>query len=196
MNLLHSKMVLKFLLQNDRKEIYLFHEFVLYRECYLLKLLRHQRIRFTVLIMTLNWKITFGATLNTARKLRNFYPHLIKLLATNFSKSLLNVSTRLKSFEFHLGYRLFQHLRKHVSNPPTYAEISQITKRMKSSESPCPLDQISIPTFVFNSYYHRNLEEKSHTTGLEKNHYYSYSQKWQYQQPRQLSSHDPGNINT
>ena len=31
-----------------------------------------------------------------------------------------------------------------VSNPPTYAEISQITKRMKSSESPCPLDQISI----------------------------------------------------
>ena len=30
------------------------------------------------------------------------------------------------------------------SNPPTKAEISQIFKRMKTSGSPCPLDQISI----------------------------------------------------
>ena len=30
------------------------------------------------------------------------------------------------------------------SNPPTYAEISQIIKRMKTSGLPCPLDQISI----------------------------------------------------
>ena len=39
------------------------------------------------------------------------------------------------------------------------------------------LQMFPIRTFVFNSYYRRNLEEKSHTTDLEKNHYYSYSQE-------------------
>ena len=34
--------------------------------------------------------------------------------------------------------------KKFDSNPPTYAEISQIVKRMKTSGSPCRLDQISI----------------------------------------------------
>ena len=31
------------------------------------------------------------------------------------------------------------------------------------------LQMLSTSTFVFNSYYHRNLEENSHTTDLEKN---------------------------
>ena len=53
----------------------------------------------------------------TQRKLRKFYPHLMKLLATNFKKSILSVSTRLKSFEF----LFFHHLRKHsiVIHQPT-----------------------------------------------------------------------------
>ena len=33
------------------------------------------------------------------------------------------------------------------------------------------------PTFVFNSYYHRSLEGKSHTIDLKKVHYYSYHKK-------------------
>ena len=34
--------------------------------------------------------------------------------------------------------------KKFDNNPPTYTQISQIIKRMKTSWSPCPLDQISI----------------------------------------------------
>ena len=34
--------------------------------------------------------------------------------------------------------------KKLDSNPPIYAEISQIMKRMKTSGPPCPLDQVSI----------------------------------------------------
>ena len=37
------------------------------------------------------------------------------------------------------------------------------------------LHTLSIPSFVFNSYYRRNLEEQSDTTYLEKSNYYSYS---------------------
>ena len=36
------------------------------------------------------------------------------------------------------------------SNPPTYAEISQIIKPIKTSGSPCPLDQIS--TICYKRY--------------------------------------------
>ena len=55
--------------------------------------------------------------MQTQRKLRKFYPHLIRLLATNFTKSILSVSSRQKSFEFHL----FHHLRKYsiVIHQPT-----------------------------------------------------------------------------
>ena len=46
------------------------------------------------------------------------------------------------------------------SNPPTYAEISQIIKRMKTSGSPCPLDQISIIC------YKRCLNLRSYLTAM------------------------------
>ena len=64
--------------------------------------------------------------------------------------------------------------KKFDSNPPTYAEISQMIKRMKTSGLPCPT--LSIPTFVFKSHYGRNLEGKIHITNLKKSHYYSYLQ--------------------
>ena len=71
------------------------------------------------------------------------------------------------------------------SNPPTYAEISQIIKRMKTSGSPCPLDQISIICYKRCPYLRSYLtaiigeiwKKKNHNTDLEKSNHYSYSQE-------------------
>ena len=63
---------------------------------------------------------------------------MIKLLATNFSKFLKCVNLT-KKYRIPSWIPSFQPPEKTFdSNPPTYAEISQITG------SPCPLDQISI----------------------------------------------------
>ena len=47
--------------------------------------------------------------------------------------------------------KLDTHFREPLSrfdlNPPSYAEICKVIKRMKSKGSPCPLDQISIICF-------------------------------------------------
>ena len=142
--------------------------------------------------------LTFAATSNTTqRKLRKVYPHLIKVLATNFPKSLLSVSTRIKSFEFHLGYHLLHHLRKHL------LVIHQTTLKLANNQKNEIMwvtisirpnfyhmqQTLSIPKFVFNSYCRRNMEEKSHTSDLKK-HINQCSYQYQY------SSHHPGNSNT
>ena len=127
----------------------------------------------------LELKNNFWSYVKHCEKATKFLPTSNKTTCYEFFKKSFKCVNPTKKFRIPSWIPSFPTPEKtFVSNPPTCAEISQITKRMKSSESPCPLDQISIPTFVFNSYYHRNLEEKSHTTGLEKNHYYSYSQKW------------------
>ena len=87
------------------------------------------------------------------------------------------------------------------SNPPTYAEISQIIKRMKTSESPCPLDQIS------NTCYKRCSYLLSYLTAiiaeiLEKNVIPPTWKKvitiliYKKGSTTQLSSHQPENSNT
>ena len=50
--------------------------------------------------------------------------------------------------------------KKFHSNPPTYAEISQIIKKLKTSGSPCPLYQTSI------IYYKRCPYLRSYLTAI------------------------------
>ena len=85
----------------------------------------------------------------------------------NYTKTFIEKPTRkLETFTaatcseyFRNAFRVVNHLKtfcipelvpkfnnpKHSFNlnPPTYCEVTKIVKRMKSSGSPCPLDQIS-----------------------------------------------------
>ena len=51
---------------------------------------------------------------NYLEKVTKVLPTFDKATCYKFLNSLVSVSTRLKSFEFHLGYNLFDHQRKHL----------------------------------------------------------------------------------
>ena len=77
--------------------------------------------------------------------------------ATSFSKSLLNES-KTKTFQIPSWIPSFSSPNKKFDiNPPTYAGISPIIKRMKTSGSPCPLDQIYIICHKRCPYLRSNL---------------------------------------
>ena len=65
-----------------------------------------------------------------------------------FFKKSVKCANPTKKFQIPSWIPFFPSPEKEFdSNPRTYAEISQIIKRMKTSGSPCPLDQISIISY-------------------------------------------------
>ena len=74
-----------------------------------------------------------------------------------FFKKFFKCVNPTKMFQIPSWIPSFPPPEKFNSNPPTYAEISQIIKRMKISGSPCPLDQISIISYKHCPYLHSYL---------------------------------------
>ena len=75
-------------------------------------------------------------------------PTFNKTACYEFFKKSFKCANLTKKFRIPFWIQLFPPPEKKFdSNPPTYAEISQIIKRMKTSGSPCPLDQIFIKCY-------------------------------------------------
>ena len=80
-----------------------------------------------------------------------------KTTCYEFFKKFFKCVNPTKMFQIPSWIPSFPPPEKFNSNPPTYAEISQIIKRMKISGSPCPLDQISIISYKHCPYLHSYL---------------------------------------
>ena len=75
-------------------------------------------------------------------------PTFNKTTCYEFFKKFFKCANPTKKFQIPSWIPFFPSPEKKFdSNPPTYAEISQIIKRMKTSGSPCPLDQIFIKCY-------------------------------------------------
>ena len=110
-------------------------------------------------------------------------PTLDKSTCHEFFKTIFKCVNPTKKFRIPSWIPSFPPPRKTFdSNPPTYAEISQIIKRMKTSGSLCTLDQISIICYKRCPYLRSYLllqkfvRKKSHYR-LGKKPFYSYSQE-------------------
>ena len=60
-----------------------------------------------------------------------------------FARTLSSVNSRLKYSTFQAGCQLYQ-ITPFNLEPPTYQQTSNVIRRIKTSGSPCPLDQLSI----------------------------------------------------
>ena len=78
-------------------------------------------------------------------KATNVLPTFDKAICYEFFKKSFKCVSPTKKFRIPSRIPSFPSYEKTIdSNPPTYSEITQIIKIMKTNGSPCSLDQISI----------------------------------------------------
>ena len=113
--------------------------------------------------------------------------HLVRKLIYNFSLISLRVSVQGRSFQFQYGFSLPKNL--FGLRPPTYQQVTNLIRKMKSSASPGPLDQVSIICFKHCPYL------RSYVTSIIHSIWISHTAPSTWKKACTIVIHKNGDIN-